>query len=45
MAGEKVGKTLETLTDRAAGSLGGWIDSKPVAGISWLKWIFNFIIN
>jgi MscS family membrane protein len=38
-AGEKMGKGIDRLSQKASARMGSWIDAKVFAGISWLKLI------
>ncbi len=43
-AGSKVGEKIEEFGARASDRLGGWIDSKVYADISWLKLLFCLLL-
>ena len=43
-AGNKVGEKIEAFGARASDRLGGWIDSKVYADISWLKLLFCLLL-
>lgn len=43
-AGQQLGKKIDRLGDAAAGRLGGWVNVKAFAGISWLKLIVSFLL-
>ena len=43
-AGNKVGEKIEQFGAKASDRLGGWIDSKVYAGISWLKLLFCLLL-
>jgi MscS family membrane protein len=44
LAGEKVGQQLDYFTSRASSRIGGWINAKVFAGISWLKLILSLFL-
>lgn len=44
-AGSKVGETIEKFADKASGRFGGWINSKVLLDISWLKLIFSLLLT
>ena len=43
-AGSKIGEKIEQFGDKASDSVGGWINSKVVADISWLKLLFCVLL-
>ena len=43
-AGSKVGEKIEQFGAKASDRLGGWIDSKVYADISWLKLLFSLLL-
>ncbi len=43
-AGEKIGKGIERFTEKASSHVGGWINAKVFAGITWLKLIFCLLL-
>ena len=43
-AGNKVGEKIEEFGDKASDRLGGWIDSKVYADISWLMLLFCLLL-
>ena len=43
-AGNKIGEKIEVFGAKASDRLGGWIDSKVVADISWRKLIFCLLL-
>ncbi len=43
-AGNKVGEKIEAFGAKASDRLGGWIDSKVYADISWLKLLFCLLL-
>ena len=43
-AGNKVGEKIEAFGAKASDRLGGWIDGKVVADISWLKLLFCLLL-
>jgi MscS family membrane protein len=44
LAGEKVGQKIDKFTQLAASSIGGWINAKVFAGITWLKLILSLLL-
>ena len=44
IAGEKVGQKIDKFTQQAASRIGGWINVKVFAGITWLKLILCFLL-
>lgn len=44
LAGEKLGKRIDSLTERAASRLGKWVDAEVVMGITWLKLAISFLM-
>lgn len=43
-AGEKMGKGIDRLSQKASARVGSWIDAKIFAGISWLKLIICLLL-
>jgi hypothetical protein len=43
-AGNKIGEKIEVFGAKASDRLGGWIDSKVAADISWLKLLFCLLL-
>jgi MscS family membrane protein len=43
-AGNKIGEKIEVFGAKASDRVGGWIDSKVVADISWLKLLFCLLL-
>lgn len=43
-AGNKVGQQIDLFTQQASSRLGGWINQKVFAGISWLKLILSLLL-
>jgi len=43
-AGEKMSKSIDALSQKAASRLGSWVDAKVFAGISWLKLSLCFLL-
>ena len=44
-AGSKVGEKIEKFADKASSRFGGWINSKVLLDISWLKLIFSLLLT
>ena len=44
LAGEKVGEEIDHLTQQASSRIGGWINAKVFAGITWLKLILCLLL-
>ena len=44
VAGEKVGQQIDNFTQQASSRIGGWIDAKVFAGITWLKLILSLLL-
>jgi MscS family membrane protein len=44
LAGEKVGQQIDNLTQQASSRIGGWINAKVFAGITWLKLILSLLL-
>lgn len=44
VAGSKVGEKIEQFADTASGRVGGWINSKVLLDISWLKLFFCLLL-
>ncbi len=44
LAGEKVGQQIDNFTQQASTRLGGWINAKVFAGITWIKLILSFLL-
>ncbi len=44
LAGEKVGQEIDHLTQQASSRIGGWINAKVFAGITWLKLILCLLL-
>ncbi len=44
VAGEKVGQQIDNFTQQASSRIGGWIDAKAFAGITWLKLILSLLL-
>jgi MscS family membrane protein len=44
LAGEKVGQEIDSLAQQASSRIGGWINAKVFAGITWLKLILSLLL-
>jgi MscS family membrane protein len=44
LAGEKVGQQMDNFTQQASSRIGGWINAKVFAGITWLKLILSLFL-
>jgi MscS family membrane protein len=44
LAGEKVGQQIDDLTQQASSRVGGWINAKVFAGITWIKLILSLLL-
>ncbi len=44
LAGEKVGEQIDDFTQQVSSRLGGWINAKAFAGITWLKLILSLLL-
>ena len=44
LAGEKVGQQIDNFTQQASSRIGGWINAKVFAGITWLKLILSLFL-
>ena len=44
LAGEKVGQQIDNFTQQASSRIGGWINKKVFAGITWLKLILSLFL-
>ncbi len=42
--GQKVGQQIDDFTQRASSRIGGWINAKVIAGITWLKLILSLLL-
>ena len=44
LAGEKVGQQIDNFTQQASSRIGGWINAKVFAGITWIKLILSLLL-
>jgi MscS family membrane protein len=44
LAGEKVGQKIDDFTQQASSRIGGWINTKVFAGITWFKLIVSLLL-